>query len=328
MSDEKPIFKSYFDLGIKPFNEVYYKSCYYNPLISTILWCKKSFNPLMANEVFAYTENSAKTIGVSIKSHFGTYEKKMLERMGIYLENIDIDDETIIGNIKKHIENNTPVMIEVDSLSYPKLTYYISDVMYTHYMLITGYNNQKGEFKIIETISQTEETSITYDLLRKCYFNLKDKGAAFLIKNNAAISSGEEFSRQDYVHHLKKSGDEIMKGFVKLQDAIQNIRNLDGRMELNGTKDNPENLFFEFYEIVKTKNLEKYKTEKLFETQEFSSRYDSLMDYWGRVKNLITKYVIFNDKALLQSAAERAQEAIQLEVNLYNGIYKFIEETN
>lgn len=169
--------------GIMPFNDVFYKYCFYNSLFPVIRSLNRSIYLFLANNVLCYTVK--KDSGVD-NSDIGFVSNKklktLLESLGILVitklhksrktKDIQISDsdilllrnfskdigisvnheecEGIVSDIKTAVSNGRTVILWVDCFyeSIRKDTYL--QVHWPHTLLIYGFNESKEEFDIIE----------------------------------------------------------------------------------------------------------------------------------------------------------------------------------
>ena len=136
---------------IEPFNDIFYKSCFYNSLIPILIYYGKDFMPIIVNDICVYqkkrldSKNTTLTVGyLSQRDPF-----EIIEDMGIQVSS-KAESGDIIHDLVNAIKNKVPVIIWVDC-------YYASirkDVYHKkhqgHTWLVYGVDEEQRVFYIIE----------------------------------------------------------------------------------------------------------------------------------------------------------------------------------
>ena len=287
-------------MNIVPFNDISYKTCFYNPLFSSIIWYNKKFDSLIMNESFFYSIDENSFLGITVSSKRTFEEKEILDRIGIKLSKIEVKENEFINFIKDRVDHDVPLMIEIDSFLYPRINYYVNGDKSTHYVMITGYDDEKRIFHIIESINETKEEVVDYDLLIKCYFSLNNANLFMILNIEQNFNKAEENIRKMFIDIYSKLRHVLSDSLHFLDIAKNRIRSFDSGM-LRKIEDNPEELFYEFQKIIHIKQIEKYKSNYLFDDS-FDLNYDRIIEKWNMIKNLIIKYTLLNDNVLLERA--------------------------
>lgn len=287
-------------MNIVPFNDIYYKNCFYNPLFSSIIWYNKNFDPLIMNESFFYLIDENSFLGITVSSKSAFEENKILNRIGIKLSKNEVEEDEFINFIKDKADHDVPLMIEIDSFLYPRINYYINGDKSTHYVMITGYDDDKKLLHIIESINETKEEKVDYELLKKCHFSLSNANIFIILNIEQDNTVSEENIRKMFIDNYSEMRHDFSDNLDLLDIAKNKILSFDGGI-LEEIEDNPEKLFYEFQNIIHIKQIDKYKAHYLFDDS-FDLNYDRIIEKWNMIKNLIIKYTLLNDKALLKRA--------------------------
>lgn len=163
-------------MGIQPFNDVYYKNCMYNPLLTGIYYCKGNITPFLSNDLFTYIFDES---SLSVKYVQKRLESDIIFDMGIKID-FNIDQTDYINSIKENIISNIPIFIPIDRYYWTNASYnqgMYKKIHMPHFFLIYGYNDNKKEFFIIDVDDNGAgcyKSSINYYELLDCYNSFCD----------------------------------------------------------------------------------------------------------------------------------------------------------
>lgn len=134
--------------NIEPFNEFYYKSCFYNALFSVVHYFNKGLIPILINDVIVYRMDRNKG-NVDI-------EYRAIENVDLVLESQGISvgkkhqSTDIITDILKSVSRRRPVILWVDCFYASIRMDTFQKIHWAHTWLVYGYDESKKEFHIME----------------------------------------------------------------------------------------------------------------------------------------------------------------------------------
>lgn len=188
--------------NIEPFNEVFYKHCFYNSLFPVILHYDRNLYPFLVNDILTYGSDRDRNwmnsdisylpgdnlrqilnfMGISIytKRH-GTgnkiqsaitgQEQKLINcianDMGLFIDKED-DIGNLVADIKRSISSHKPVIIWVDCFHESIRPDCYHKIHWAHSLLIYGYDDDEQCFDIIE---HNHRENLTY---QKCKIHYQD----------------------------------------------------------------------------------------------------------------------------------------------------------
>lgn len=168
---------------VEPFNEVFYKNCFYNSLFPVIYHLGKDIDPLLENDILVYGNRDKSYSGPDVFYCSRYTLSQMLDIMNIsvytkthrlscnrdeahinlnsgLIENINIDiglgiDKTeeigcLIKDIMEAISRSRPVILWVDCFYESIRTDTYNKIHWPHTLLIYGCNKEKKVFNVIE----------------------------------------------------------------------------------------------------------------------------------------------------------------------------------
>lgn len=166
-----------FRMNIVPFNELIYKKCSYNVLISVILYFKSSFFPILANDIIIYTDKPSSMSLLPVACIQVKHDRELLPELGLILKefdkNISESLEYFINSIKERLKQNEPVFTPIDLYEMKangnwNIHYQVNH--FTHDVMIIGYDDISREFYILDTDNRhCFESRISYEDLYLCY---------------------------------------------------------------------------------------------------------------------------------------------------------------
>jgi amino acid adenylation domain-containing protein len=302
--------------NIEPFNELFYKTCFYNSLFPVLGYFGESILPVLMNDIIMYRCSSE---GQSLDEGICYEPVRPLEMI---LEEADIgidtglESENIIIGIEKSISNDRPVILRVDSFyeSIRKDTYMKKHL--NHTLLIYGYDSSEQVFYIIE---HDREENLSY---KKCtipygdvvnaytgyreYFADNEEDAvfcAFFRNGNPPPSHGIEEYGRILARNILNSRDKIAESMEALETFISRYNEITSSE--TALKDNVTALVSFLNDIINGKIVEKYRLSKLFDQQsDIMELLSLIITQWNEVRKTIARFMylpVFNPEAFSKS---------------------------
>ncbi|MDF2857297.1 MAG: hypothetical protein K0Q87_3148, partial [Neobacillus sp.] len=293
--------------GILPFNELYYRDCFYNALFPILGHFKKSILPILINDfpVYNYSDvQSATRIGIDY------YSNKQLEqvlfKMGIIMNPIQWESENddILSLVTTLLLLDKPVILGVDC-------YYLTDRsdMYnknhwSHTILVYGFDSIRKVFNVIEhdkinTLTY-KHREISYDALAKAfggyiknYYNPNTSPAIYEFSVHSGQTEDFNMSKliRFYERNVLSSSNYINKGLNRdLPQILSGILKQVGDEEV--IKKCINELLFIINGITLAKKAENYLISKLGLSQELITMHNNLVEYWSTVNVVLEKYSV------------------------------------
>lgn len=289
-------------IDIKPFNDVFYKSCFYNSVIPIIRHYDRNILHVLINDVIAYSGemDNFQVDYISIKS-IEEIVKDMNIDVKYYGEKQDLIDE-----IKKSILNNNLVIIWADCYYEPIRKDTFNKKHISHTILINGFDEEEETIQIIE---HTHSDNLTYkqcsingkDLetcYRKHFENFEERRGLptyleFSLNNKGNVRDkyldSPEYCLEVYLKNVKDKKDDIKKGLEKLRQFVDYY----GEVVLGEDvlKEKSDEMILSFNSIINASLVEMYKiTHILGENHELVSMSKKKIDMWNSLRTIIGKY--------------------------------------
>jgi hypothetical protein len=309
--------------GIEPFNEVYYKDCYFNSLFSVMNYFHADISYVLINDIFHYDLlNQGR--GLQIRYQEIKDINEILLESSIKVESRGYSDD-IIGDIKNAINQDKPVILAVDSFCCPNIldTYQKNHVPHT--ILINGYDDLQRIFYIIDLEILN---NLTYKKFTISYEQLLTAHQADLVVSNQKKGENTIFfySKTDVRHqlpevrfifleNLRSKENELLKGLEDFEEFIHNYDSLSNSDKSHASKE----LLDCFVQIFNSKKVEHYRFERIFGDKHLLTiGLQQIQDVW---KQIMTQYGLYHyspkkPESLTIQASVLLKEAMVLEKEL------------
>ncbi|WP_167957222.1 BtrH N-terminal domain-containing protein [Anaerosporobacter faecicola] len=321
---------------IYPFNDFFYRDCYYNSLFAVINHFKGDISYILANElqIYDYVAKSVLSTGIVTLSMMPT--NKLLEKMNIYYDAKEGKIEPC--EIYDALENDKPVILMVDCFEESIRQDYYHKEHLDHNLLIYGYNDEQKTFHIFEH-SRTNrldykktiipvESAIHASNAYIRYFHENNKRGATLItfyqKQLQVNRNKNPFTLfcENYLKH-----EESIRGQVKLLDQMKDVlcRLISDRRALS----NDINVVNEeITEIINAKTIEKKKLKLFLDHLEVNQLIDNILKGWIAIRLYLMNYQYGGTdiEKKLSEAEGRLNEIVLDEKRLIELVFSVINE--
>ncbi len=288
--------------NIKPLNSFFYYSCFNCALFPVLIYFDKSILPVLINGIPLYRLGD-KCGNISLFTEFDFIRdmKEILDDLGVSVEAKEISKD-IVKDIIDSIAEDKPVIISVDCFYSSLRKDLYNKEHLRHSLLIFGYDQTKGTFKIIEQENRDtiifNEIDISFEDIVNSYKGFFEsffvEGEKTYLSFSAASEPGKEaaagYSYTDlYRNNLRLLQKNIAGGFESLKSFSESFNRLieDSDRLQEGSLD----MINGFNDIIKAKNAERYLVEELFGTASEEARLlKDITDKWNAVRLKLAKF--------------------------------------
>ncbi|XBX10014.1 BtrH N-terminal domain-containing protein [Enterocloster clostridioformis] len=134
--------------SILPFNEYFYRDCFYNSLFSVINYLEGDICDILANEIQIYNHIPSHVLTVGITTIESEPMETILRRMNILYNRSEKGTDQ--KEICDALDQDKPVIIMVDCFEESIRAEYYKKKHFDHNLLVYGYHLEHKEFYIIE----------------------------------------------------------------------------------------------------------------------------------------------------------------------------------
>ncbi|SET14071.1 cysteine peptidase family C39 domain-containing protein [[Clostridium] polysaccharolyticum] len=311
---------------MEPFNEFFYRDCYYNSLFSILKHFEVDIWSVIANEVFLYCSTPENCL-------HGTASYLCAKSMDLVLREQNVkcsyvyQRENIIQHAIEAIDYDSPVIALVDCYEEEIRKDFFHKEHLDHSMLLYGYDEVEKEFIVME---QTKKNTLNYS----------EKRISFQSLENAINSYQELYGRHkadeplltcfSYAKNVKKQEIESIKesaksiyarNYLKMlpEFAVQDMIRMQMKNKLSEYLSDGEYADGVMEEVLESLNainnaylVEKIKWNLFLENRELEQLLESILSNWQVVRLAILN-TIFEGNNLEEKRKEAKKKLILLE---------------
>lgn len=322
--------------GIQPFNDIFYKNCFYNAAFPVLKYYNKSVLLFLVNDVILYTKNKQGYINTEYVSIDPVEKLLNDEKLKYEIKGTCVD---VIADVINAISKDRLPIVSIDCYYEPiKLSSYMKE-HWNHSLLIYGYDKEQQVFHVIEHKHRDnliyEKRILSFDDLKKSYNGYMEN----LANANDNMSYIEIYS--DFVEIIDSQYHEenvdkfknilaentylksnliferlaVLRDFVKVYTEIsmdESLLRRESQIILNN-----------FNDIINTKSVEKYKAQKIFGKQSKHFKLAAEVgECWASIRNVLAKYQFSSvyDKGAFESSIIKLERIHELECLYINAI--------
>nr|WP_233168400.1 non-ribosomal peptide synthetase [Paenibacillus roseus] len=286
------------DERIEPFNDVFYKECFYHSLFPSIRYFERSLLPLLVNDTVVYKFDEANVhFQVGYESAVPLYN--LLGSMGIAMD-MRMAGRDVVGEIKQAVRSNKLAIVRIDCYYATDRTETYQTKHWPHSWLVFGFDDSRQVFSVIE---HDHIENLTYrkrwvsyeDTLQGHLGYLDEFGSEEPVYYELSAAAGKDESSD--VNRLIASsvaaGERrrmISASMSALERFIQ-VVSQKMRDERFLAQDG-ERLLDALNQIVNAKLFDKYRYEQLLGPYlQLQPDVDSILEVWKQIRAKVAKSV-------------------------------------
>lgn len=281
--------------NIKPFNEIWYKNCFYSSFFPIIYKYVGSVSPYLLNELYTYELDE--NLIINIKTIVLTKFKNLLDDHGISMI-MKENESDIVASLISNMKNFQPTIIYVDCF-YEQIRSDAFKVEHIpHALLIYGMDTEKQYFNTIEHDYKDsflyKERCISFDDVKNAYsgfiyrFMSTYNNTFFAYKQlKPPVHNMENVYIQKYIQEMKQ----YVPQFLKNLDFLEQYRKILTKYDfLNNVDYHINNL----NQIIMLKKIELYRNRKIPQVAFGEKKREEIIRCWGSIRAIILKYKFSN----------------------------------
>lgn len=330
--------------NIEPFNDFYYKNCFYNSFFPVVTHFNRSILPFLINNIVTYKNEHLNGRVFLCAKYIGCRsESEILTDIGIcYLTKLKC--ENIIGDIKNSILNERPVIIWVDCFYEPirKDTYLKQHLAHT--WLIYGYDDTCSKLHIIEHREREnlsyQKYTINYQDAINCYqgyiFNYQPKCEPsyyeYYLKDPCTTYSNVDMGNNNedmsiFIHTMLCNKDAIIRDLNYVKLFIDDFKSIV--MHEKVLLANAEEFLNKFNNTINCKQSENYKLFILLSNEpELVNKINTIFSLWKFIRAKMAKflYTAVYNQDVFQLMVDKLEELLNLEQQFYIKLYSYFDK--
>ncbi|MCR3761929.1 non-ribosomal peptide synthetase, partial [Clostridium felsineum] len=290
--------------NIEPFNDIFYKNCYYNALFPVIKHYNKNILLFLINDVLVYDYNAEKAY-IDIQYIGCNPIKDILYEEGIDICGKDISND-IIDDIIKAIKKESPVIMTIDCYysSIRQDTY--KKIHWSHALLVYGFNLNTKKFNVIE---HSHKDNLTYSKATMSFEDLKNSYLGYIknfskkeptyfeivnVKENKSnmIAKDEldKLQKKTLIKNILLKKEDLYKGLNELQKFVQMYS--DVIISEKTIKEKVESYVEGINHIINAKYVEKYRIEHVLgKNTTYYKKIIEIIELWENVRIYLGRYM-------------------------------------
>ncbi|WP_171630456.1 condensation domain-containing protein [Paenibacillus plantarum] len=305
--------------GFVPFNDIFYKDCFYNAFFSISNFFGKNTEMFLANDTFVYSKRDAvDPFGLDVEFIPAEGVLKLADKCGINTNTI-VSSENIIKDIKRALAKGNPVIVRIDCYfeTIRKDTY--QKKHWPHTLLVYGYDDYNQSLHIYEHSDihalDYQPQTISYQEMVECCDGLL---ANFNVgKNNPSFI---EFSKKesnndssDAEKHLSYFAYQSLNNSSTLIERIDQIKGFTEELNQIINEESEfmnivQRLSFTFRSILRAKYAELYRNQKLISNKRVFEDLNEIIELWKLIANIVDKTLF--SRIYRKSTADTLQKSL------------------
>lgn len=286
---------------IIPFNDFFYKDCYYNSLFSILHHYKCDIIDFLINEIALYARSEDNVLQGVVTYHSILTLKEILKKNNILVFE-GYGHEGIVGKIRESIDNGMPIIIKVDCYNES-----IREELYhkghlDHSLLIYGYNDIERKFCIIE---HSDKNNLNYSYKLISYDDTVEANKGYLEyygnlgeplymqfcriadeEKSPAAGSRNRFAA--YAANYLSYRREVMEGLKSLVVISSNI--IRALRYTGFLSEHIDEILQLINEIINAKKIDKYRLNYFFTDDKILDTIDTIVSDWLYIRLSILNF--------------------------------------
>jgi non-ribosomal peptide synthase protein (TIGR01720 family) len=328
--------------GIQPFNNVFYKDCFYNALFAAAGYFGICIEPFLANDAFCYSPREERLplyIQTESRSHEDIF--RLIKHCGIEYVVTEVSRD-IIKDIEWAITGGRPAVVRIDCYyeSCRKDTY--RKKHWPHTLLVTGFDQRLRQFYILEhtnidSLDYAEQT-ISYEELVECYngllehFRVTEDFPSFIsfwadIAQAPTAEAAPPWQRLSAVMQIHRN--EVLGSLTRTGEFVQELASiLQNEASLTAQV---EPITASFSEMIRQKYMEAYRISRLL-PEDFggAGQLQEMISVIKLIKSVVDKFR-FSGKyrpESLEKGRLLLQRLPELESSYYAELYAWFDRNS
>jgi hypothetical protein len=333
--------------NIEPFNDLFYKSCFYNSLFPIIKYYNKDILPIFLNDITIYKGINRNGNSLLYMNYLAVEKLEVVVgELGINMEMHTFTDD-IIGRIVMSVNENRPSIVCTDCYYNPQRKDTYQKEHWIHTLLAFGYDEEANHVNILDHNNKESlaymKRIISYDDMNigykgylenfknnnhfKGFIEREEKPSYFEFNINDQYEAVDEqnskleFYKTDYIQNIKIKIDEIFEGLELVLEFGKNLKEIIYEERELIVK--ADNLLKQLNSIINAKQIDLFKVSRLFGAQNnLSLLLNEITQSWSLIRGIIAKYKYSSiyKKENFVTVNDRIQSIYELENNFYNYI--------
>ncbi|MCL2050931.1 MAG: amino acid adenylation domain-containing protein [Lachnospiraceae bacterium] len=311
--------------GVSGFNEIFINDCFYQALVSAIIYFERNHDFLIGNIFSQYIyDPEQKKLHIKNETVYAYEIFDMLDLLSISYKTM-VRCNNVLDEIINQVSSGSLVIVNLDCYYVKNKREMYGRTHWSHSVLAYGYDKESMELYIIDN---DDIFTLNYKAKRMSFGELEEAYAGYNIHFNAYSSNASIYILSADKNEAEKISISP-KSFLQenltlvssfLADSLSNhekcwqdMKNLQNDFE--SIKDNIDNLYFIFTSILNAKKIELYKAANIINDQQLIETINTVVENLVYTLNVFRRLMI--DKKIrsadISQAIEKFEQALEKE---------------
>lgn len=316
---------------IKPFNDIFYGSCYFMTLLHIVKYFEGDVNRFFVNDIYTYSYKAFQKKEDFVKCNKVCDEYETMNQIGICMKGYKSKDIDLIKFVIDHISKDCPVVVEIDTFyeEFRRDTYLKEHNPSA--LFIYEFDKQKRTFHVVEhTYSNSlsyQTIEIPFSLVLKCHKGFVenfDDDEATIYSFSKGLGTNIE-NRIIYFKNLKLNKMMIYEGLDEF-NKIQ--KELISKYKCVNKEKWSEYINREINFCINAKRIEQIAISSTFDKyQDIIEINNNIINIWVKIRIMIVRYLKTKEKRYLniEKIEQLFRSIANMEMHYYDKIFQFIE---
>lgn len=325
--------------NIEPYNDVFYKDCFYNSAFPIVKHFNKDILIYLVNDIIAFEGTKSAHMPLAAEYFPVKSLEDVMKEEGIQCKTQAVCQD-LEAEVKAAIDMKHPVIVWIDCFYKEDRTDTYKKVHWPHSLLIYGYNEERQVFFIVE---HEFRDNLSYKKKVISYANLEEAYQGYLenYHNDKSVPTFSSYSLDEsitaitdraaafaiFVQNQKNSKEAVYGGLERLKTFCSYFKNLilDKEKLARGVEEVVNGL----NTIINIKRVEEYKLTLIAQNDfEGIKSLQESITLWSSLRSIMAKYLfssVYKEKSM-QKAVKAIDEIYTLESVYTDSLYKWIEK--
>ncbi|MGO4529162.1 beta-ketoacyl synthase N-terminal-like domain-containing protein [Paenibacillus sp. 2TAF8] len=285
--------------GMIPFNELFYKSCFYNSFLPVLSHYNCSIETVLLNDIFVY-HNGFTWKEFAVESIVLKNWSEMQERLGLKMETEAHHGAFNELIAKLSLDRDCPVIVWVDCYEMINRQDTYKKEHLPHTILICGYDEAQKKYLVIEQVHKDtlsyEKQWVDFEIVQNGYeayctrFQLKNIPTYYIFsrREDTIMLENPYSSDSEYMVALQKHAVVIEESNNNLELFVSHLISYIEANHLSITEGRV--IIEKINEIIKCKQVESYRFNKLMHNVPLVGRCaDDILKIWNLIRALFVR---------------------------------------
>lgn len=302
---------------VEPYNELFYKSCFYSALFSAFGCLGRDETRFLFNDLFVYRfdERVSQLDLLAVPLH---PEPELYRLTGIDVH-VEPETESVVSSLVRAIDRHRPVILFIDCFYEPIRPDTYQKLHMPHFILVFGYDSAREIFHIVEhryrDSLRYERRELGFDDVARCYEGAKrhfenkrnlPNFMAFSVDDRRDPPISGELARQavrDFAAHALDGKERLLASLSEIKRFAASLQDVAASESV--LKEWVRELFRHWpsslTRILHNKTLEKHRLLKLSFPPPVVELLEKSLKSWQLVRSVLYKYkenAVYNPRSV------------------------------